>query len=74
MALGGKSYSNVLSSNYRIYLLLTACVRTLPVAQIIYSPMKERLVNSQLERIQNETDMEYNKGICLEVLWKTQSR
>jgi hypothetical protein len=74
MTLGRKSCSNVLCSYYHIYLLMTVCVRTLPVAKIIHSPMKERLVKSQLERIQNETDMEYNEGICLEVLWKTQSR
>jgi hypothetical protein len=60
MTLGLKSYSDILSSNYRIYLLMTACVRTLPVAEIIYSPMKERLVKSRLESIHNETDMEYN--------------
>jgi hypothetical protein len=53
---------------------MTVCVRTLPVAKIIYSPMKERLVKSQLERIQNETDVEYNEGICLEVLWIPRSR
>jgi hypothetical protein len=39
---------------------MTACVRTQPVAKIIDSPMNERLVTTQLESIQNETDMEYN--------------